>query len=120
MLLGIVGPVVALAEPAQAAGSVGTQITVCSPVPRHPVQLQVWNGSKWVGYKNGKSGADGCGTFRYVDANYYDRVAGSYTYNSGNCRTSYSVVYATGWKASTNNTNVNVGGMAFESGYYWC
>ena len=120
VVLGLFAPAVALAEPAQATGAVGTQISFCAPSKNYPVQLQVWNGTKWVGYKNGNSGATGCGTFRYVDAGYYYKVALSASVNTGNCYTSYTVTYSTGWKASVANRNVNVGSMSYEGGFYWC
>jgi hypothetical protein len=120
LFLGVFAPATALAEPAAAAGTVGTQISFCAPVANHPVTLQYWNGAKWVNYKNGTSGSNGCGTFRYVDAGYYYKVAAWYSYNSGNCMSSYTLVYGTGFKVAQHNRNINVGNLTFESYYYWC
>lgn len=113
MLVGLFAPAVALAEPAAAAGSYNTGITFCAPYQSSTVQLQVWNGSNWQGYKNGSSGP-GCATFRYVDAGYYFRVVMPF---STSCS---SGTYATTWKASQANVVVNVGRMALESNYRWC
>lgn len=113
VLLGLFAPAVALAEPAAAAGSYGTGITFCAPYQNSTVQLQIFNGSNWQGYKNGSSGP-GCATFRYVDAGYSYRVVMPF---SNACS---SGTYATTWKVSQANVVVNVGRMALESHYRWC
>lgn len=109
IFVGLFAPAVALAEPAAAAGSQSTGVYFCAPYANAQVQLQIWNGSKFVHYKWGTSGANGCGTFRYVDGGYYYKVAQA-------VRRDYcsSWVYGTAWKPVYGGSVVNVGGMSYE------
>lgn len=106
------------AAPASAAGSYSTGVYFCTNA-NQAVQLQVWNGSSWAAYKNGTSGS-GCGTFRYVDAGRYYRVAKSVSYNSGWCGSSYTQVYATNYGMARAGSVISVGNWTYQGGYYWC
>lgn len=115
----------ATANPAQAAGSVGTQISFCSSYhnPNAAVILQYWNGQRqqWVDLKNGRTAANGCGTFRYVDAGYYYRVrqfVSSYT--GYDCRRDWYAHFWTGHAQSVANRNVSVGNLVHRGTYTYC
>lgn len=114
VLLGAFTPALALAGPAHAAGSYSTGIYFCSPYANSSVQLQVWYQGRWQGYSNGRSGANGCATFRYVDAGYYYKVQQPYSFACS------SGVNETNFKVSQVNRSVSVGGMYNVSHYRWC
>lgn len=121
VLLGALAPVLAIAQPAQAAGSYSTGIYFCAPSANAAVSLDIWNGSKFVQYKTGRSGSNGCGTFRYVDAGYHYRVSMSLSFRDPyNCRASYTDVYSTGWATARANQVVSVGNMVYRGRYAWC
>lgn len=46
------------------------------PYASQPVALEWWDGTQWQKWRDGRSGVDGCGTFRDVVPNYYYRVQG--------------------------------------------
>ena len=54
-----------------------------SPYASKPVYLYRHNGSKWVSYRQGSTGSNGCATWRNVAANSYYYTQGYWTYNIG-------------------------------------
>ena len=71
------------------------------PNASQPVRLFTWDGSQAVLFRNGRTAADGCGTFRDVTANRYYFVDGyratyeSYRYSVG--ANVYGYVGSTPW-----------------------
>lgn len=121
LFLGAFAPALALAQPAEAAGSYSTGIYFCGPTAYANVSLEIWDGRNFVAYKYGKTGSNGCGTFRYVDAGYAYQVSMYTQYRVPyNCRASWTRVYSTGWAVARANQVTSVGNMAYRGQYAWC
>lgn len=86
------GVTVAAAPAAQAATAVSFcfQWNTGKAYSSQPVQLQYWNGTKWVPYRDGKTNASGCGTFSNTASNVHLQVQAHTVLNSGTTRTVWS------------------------------
>lgn len=83
--LTIVGGSLVSPSPGSAAATSAPDLKFClkystdRAYASQPVALEWWDGNKWQKWRDGRSGADGCGTFRDVVPNYYYRVQGHWT-----------------------------------------
>lgn len=103
------------AAPAQAAGSYSTGIRFCTTA-NQPVILQVWTSTGWGNYRNGTSGATGCGTFRYVDAGYHYRVTRTVRTGDLHCwNPMYVHLYATTWYTARAGVVLNFGNLVYQN-----
>jgi len=87
-----------------------TSVTACfqfsngAAYASRPVTLQQWNGSRWVGVRNGKTGTNGCGTFYNTSTGVYYSMSASLTENTG-----YWVYQYSGWAPSYSHTGTGNG-----------
>ena len=103
------------AAPAQAAGSYSTGIYFCTKAST-AVTLQIWTNSGWSNYRNGHSAANGCGTFRYVDAGYHYRVARTVQTGDLHCWSPmYVNLYATNWYTARAGVVLNFGNLVYQN-----
>ena len=114
-LLGVLFTLFGQAAPAQAAGSYSTGIYFCTTA-NTAVTLQIWTNSGWSNYRNGKSGTNGCGTFRYVDAGYHYQVARTVAYGDPYCWSPrYVKLYTTNWGTARAGVVINLGSLVYRS-----
>lgn len=121
LFVGAFVPTLALAQPAEAAGAYSTGIYFCGPSANATIHLEIWNNGKFVNYKDGRTGSNGCGAFRNVDAGYAYQVSMYVSFrNPYNCSASYTKVYSTTWATARANSVVSVGNMSYRGWYSWC
>lgn len=100
------------AQPASAA----TQVTACfrwssgGAYAYQPVHLMRFNGSGWVVERNGKTGANGCGTFYNTPSNVHLTVKAYKVYGDNNI----GLAIYSGW--APNYTNTGGGGAYVGTG----
>lgn len=97
----VVGGVVLTGGSAHAATSVTGcfQFSNGAAYANRPVNLQQWNGSRWVSVRSGKTNASGCGTFYNTSTGVYYTMSASLTENTGYWINQYS-----GWAPSYSHT----------------